>query len=479
MGRFVEGRDRRQTALLPECLDDYVDVDNPVRVIDAFVDELDLLALGFAGVQPASTGRPAYHPAMMLKLYVYGYLNQLCSSRRLEREAGRNVELMWLTGRLAPDFKTIADFRRDNAEAIKSACRQFIAVCRSLGLLAGSMVAIDGSKFRAINTHDRNYTRAKLARRMAEVEASIACYMAALEAGDHAEADATPTAKERLADKLVALRKRMTELKVIGERLEAAPDRQISLTDPDARAMATATERRGVVGYNVQAAVDASHHLIVAHEVTNKGSDRAQLAGMAIRAKDEMAAGDLTVVADRGYYDGDQILACQKAGIAALVPKPDTSPARAKGQWSKDDFVYEPGSDSYGCPMGKRLTHRFASVEEGKTLHIYFNTAACQACAARARCTTGRERRIRRWEHEDVLEAVQKRLDGTPDAMHVRRRTVEHVFATLKHWMGATHFRTKRLKNVSAEMSLSVLAYNLKRTIGLVGVNQILLAIRA
>jgi transposase len=478
MGRFVEGRDRRQTALLPECLDDYVEADNPVRVIDAFVDGLDLFAIGFSGVQPASTGRPAYHPAMMLKLYVYGYLNQLCSSRRLEREAGRNVELMWLTGKLAPDFKTIADFRRDNAEPIKLACQQFIAVCRSLGLLAGSVVAIDGSKFRAINTHERNYTRAKLARRMAEVEANIVHYMAALDAGDRAEADATPPAKERLADKLAALRKRMAELKEVGERLETASDGQISLTDPDARAMATAAERRGVVGYNVQAAVDANHHLIIAHEVTNTGSDRAQLAGMAIRAKDETAADELTVLADRGYYDGDQILACEKAGIAALVPKPDTSPARAKGQWSKDDFVYEPGSDTYRCPMGERLTRRFPSVEEGKTIHIYFNTAACQACAARARCTTGRERRIRRWEHEEVLEVVQQRLNATPDAMHVRGRTVEHVFATLKHWMGATHFRTKGLKNVSAEMSLSVLAYNLKRTIVLVGVSPILVAIK-
>src|SRR5215212_2132414 len=245
MGRFVEGRDRRQTALFPECLDDYVDADNPVRVIDAFVDGLDLFAIGFSGVQPASTGRPAYHPAMMLKLYVYGYLNQLCSSRRLEREAGRNVELMWLTGKLAPHFKTIADFRRDNAEAITSACRQFIAVCRRLGLLAGSVVAVDG--LRAINTHERNYTRAKLARRMAEVEASLACDMAALDAGDRAQADAMPTATERLADKLTALRKRMAVLKALGERLETAPDGQISLTDPDARAMATAAERRGVI----------------------------------------------------------------------------------------------------------------------------------------------------------------------------------------------------------------------------------------
>src|SRR4051812_48797007 len=207
MGRFVEGRDRSQVAFLPACLDDYVDADNPVRVIDAFVDELDLLTLRFTSVQPASTGRPAYHPAMMLKLYVYGYLNQLCSSRRLEREAGRNIELMWLTGQLAPDFKTIADFRRDNAEAIKLACQQFVAVCRSLGLLAGSVVAIDGSKFRAINTHEKNYTRTKLARCVAEIEASIASYLAALDASDRAEADgAPPAAKERLADKLAALR---------------------------------------------------------------------------------------------------------------------------------------------------------------------------------------------------------------------------------------------------------------------------------
>jgi transposase len=477
MTRFIEGRDRRQTLLLPECLDDYVTQDNPVRVIDAFIDELDLQALGFTRAQPAATGRPAYHPAILLKIYLYGYLHRVPSSRRLEREASRNLELIWLTGQLAPDFKTIADFRRDNAEAIRATCRQFVLLCRSLGLLSGGEVALDGSKFKAVNSHERNFTRAKLAKQMARVEASIAGYLAALDQADRMNDETTPTKVEKLQDKIAMLRKRMQALQAIGEQLEASPDQQISLTDPDARAMVTRTDPRGIVGYNVQAALDTQHHLIIAHEVTNVGPDRHHLTSMAGQAQAAMQAEELTVLADRGYYAGEEILDCQQAGITALVPKPLTSPAKAEGRFGKQDFTYEPDDDTYRCPAGEKLTRRFASVEKGMTIHVYWTTR-CAGCALKAQCTTGRERRIRRWEHEAVLDAMEERLRARPDAMQIRKSTVEHAFGTLKDWMGATHFLTKGLKTTAAEMALHVLAYNLKRVISLLGVQPLLAGIR-
>jgi transposase len=477
MARFIEGKDRRQTLLLPECLDDYVTQDNPVRVIDAFIEELDLLRLGFAGAQPAATGRPAYHPAVLLKIYLYGYLHRVPSSRRLEQEAQRNLELIWLTGQLAPDFKTIADFRRDNAEAIRATCRQFVVLCRGLGLLAGGEVALDGSKFKAVNSQDRNFTRAKLAKRMAQVEASIAGYLKALDQTDRADDETTPAKAERLQEKIVALRERMQTLQAIGEQLETSPDQQVSLTDPDARAMVTSSNPRGIVGYNVQAALDTKHHLIVAHEVTNVGSDRHHLATMAAQAKTTMDAEVLTVLADRGYYTGPEILECERTGITPLVPKPLTSPAKAEGRFGKQDFTYEPDDNTYRCPAGETLTRRLASVERGMTIDVYWTTR-CAGCALKAQCTTGRERRIRRWQHEVVLEAMEARLRARPDAMQVRKCTVEHVFGTLKGWMGATHFLTKGLKTTAAEMSLHVLAYNMKRVIGILGVQPLLTGIR-
>lgn len=477
MGRFVEGQDRRQAAFLPECLDDYVAPDNPVRVIDAFVDELDLLSLGFERAQPAATGRPAYHPAMMLKLYVYGYLNRVPSSRRLEREAARNTELMWLTGKLAPDFKTIAEFRRHNADGIRAACRQFVVLARELGLLASRVVAVDGSKFKGVNTRDKNFTRAKLQHRLAETEASIARYLTELDAADQAE-DGEPTGRiAELPARIARLREHMQKLKEIEQALEASPDGQVSLTDPDSRSMATSGKGSGIVGYNVQAAVEAEHHLIVAHEVTNVGHDRAQLASMATTAKAAMQADELTAIADRGYFEGDEIRACEQAGIAPLVPKPQTSNALAAGRYGKDVFVYEAATDTYRCPAGEMLTRRFASVEAGKSLHVYW-ADACSGCALKATCTTGKQRRVKRWEHEAVLEAMAKRLEATPEAMRIRRSTVEHAFGTLKQWMGGGHFLTKGLKSVSAEMSLQVLAYNLKRTIGIIGVAPLVAAIR-
>lgn len=477
MGRFVEGADRDQASFLPARLEDYVAPDNPVRVIDAFVDELDLAGLGFARVQPASTGRPGYAPGTMLKLYVYGYLHQLTSSRKLEREAGRNVELMWLIGKLAPDFKTIADFRHDNASAIQIACQRFVAVCRALGLVGGGMVAIDGSRLRAVNTHEKNYTKGKLARRKAHVEESIARYLAELEEADSVETGAATPRIDHLTVRLAALRGRLGELEEIGWQLEASPDQQISLTDPDARAMATGGDHRGVVGYNVQAAVDTKHHIVVANEVTNRGHDRSHLLEMAKAAQAETGAVGMIALADREYYEGEQIRSCAEAGIIPMVPKPNTSPAAARGFWGKAMFVHEPETDTYWCPAGQQLQKRFARVEGGKLIGVYFNQKACGACASRYLCTAGKEKRIRRWEHEAVLDEMERRFEAMPEAMAVRRCTVEHVFGTIKGWMGATHFRTRGLKNVATETSLTILAYNIKRAIAVAGVASTLKAI--
>ena len=479
MKRFVEGEDRRQGTLLPEYLEDYVSGENPVRVIDVFVDELDLQGLGFEGVVPEATGRPSYHPGLLLKIYVYGYINQIASTRRLEREAGRNVEMMWLTGRLAPDFKTIADFRRDNGPAIRAACRQFIALCRSLELFAHAVAAIDGSKFKAVNAPDKAFSRASIQRRMEQVEASIERYMAALETADRYDGEIAETKAVRLKEKIAALREQMKDFQALEVQVHAAPDRQVSLTDPDARTMGTSGKGTAVVGYNVQAAVDAMHHLIVAHEVTNVGYDRNQLANMGAQARAEMGVDNLDVLADRGYFSGKEVLACEPLGVTPYVPKPLTSGAKADGRFGKQDFVYIPEQDIYRCPAGEVLARRMTTVEKGQTLHRYWNLSSCRTCPLKAQCTPSKERRVTRWEHEVVIEAMQARLDRKPDAMRIRRATVEHTFGTLKAWMGATHFKTRTLEKVKTEMSLHVLAYNMKRMIAILGAQPLIAAMRA
>jgi transposase len=478
MAGFVEGVDRGQSTLFPAQLDDYVAEDNPVRAVDVFVDGLDLDALGFVGVQPLDTGRPGYHPGMMLKLYIYGYLNRVPSSRRLERECQRNIEMIWLTGQLAPDFKTIADFRKDNGKAIREVCREFVALCHKLDLLSAASVAIDGSKFKAVNARDKNFTEAKMKRRLERIEESIARYIAQLETADR-RGDAVPEAKvAHFKDKIVKLNEEIARLSAIKAEMMKSKDKQISLTDPDARSMATSGRDTGIVGYNVQTAVDTKNHLIVAHQVTNVGTDRHQLLNMAEQARTEMGVETLDAVADRGYYEGEEIKACEESGITVTLPKPQTSGAKAAGRFGKQDFVYVAADDVYRCPAGERLTYRYSNVEDGKTLRRYW-TGSCKTCALRAQCTTGSERRITRWEHEAVLEKVQDRLDRNPAAMVVRRQTVEHPFGTIKCWMGWTHFLTKRLPKVATEMALNVLAYNMKRVMMIMGVGGLLAAMRA
>lgn len=468
MKRFIEGVERTQAVLFPSQLDEYVTEDNAVRVIDAFVDTLDLRALGFHGADPAETGRPAYHPAVLLKIYIYGYLNRIQSSRRLERETQRNIELMWLVNRLAPDFKTIADFRKENGPAIRNVCRQFVILCHRLDMFQGGEVAIDGSKFKAVNNRDKNYTQRKVKARIEQVEENIARYMEELDRADRQPERTTRSRIKHIKDKIAAFKRQIEEFNALGRQLQETPDQQISETDPDARSMATSGRGTGMVGYNVQTAVNTQHHLIVAHEVTNVGHDRSQLAAMAKQVQQVTGQKDLVAIADRGYFSGPEIQLCEAQGVTPLVPKPLTSGNRARGLFDKRDFIYIAQSNEYRCPAGQRAPWRFRTVENGMAIDKYWSSS-CPSCAMKPKCTTGDYRRIGRWEHEDVLDRMQRRLEARRDLAAIRRRTVEHPFGTLKAWMGATHFLTKTLPKVRTEMSLHVLAYNMKRMMRILG----------
>jgi transposase len=477
MSGFIEGEARTQATLFPERLDDYITEENAIRVVDVFIDGIDLSGMGFKTV-PAVTGRPAYHPAIMLKLFIYGYLNRVQSSRRLEREAGRNVELMWLLGRLAPDFKTIADFRKDNTKAIRLVCREFVMVCRKLNLFSEAFVAIDGSKFKAVNNRDRNYTQAKVKRRLEQIDESIARYLGQIASADRQDESIATNKTERLESKIAKLKTEITRLNDLDAQLQATPDKQISLTDPDARSMATSGRGSGMVGYNVQTAVDVKHHLIVAHEVTNVGNDRNQLSNMAAQAKEAIDVDELTVVADRGYFKGEEILACEKDRITTYLPKPQTSGNQAKGLYGKRDFIYIAEDDEYVCPANQRLIRHMQTQEKGRTLYRYW-CLVCPKCPIKSQCTTGKERRVTRWEHEVVLEAVEARMDQQPERMKARRETAEHPYGTIKFWMGYTHFQMRTLERVSTEMSLHVLAYNLKRMMNIMGIKPLIAALQA
>jgi len=477
MSRFIEGEHRQQTTLFPELLDDYINEDNSVRVIEVFVEELDLFKLGFSSAHPKVTGRPAYHPSTLLKLYIYGYLNKIQSSRRLEREAQRNVELMWLTKRLTPDFKTIADFRKDNGDAIKSVCRKFVMICRRLNLFAESLIAIDGSRFKAVNNRDRNYTKAKVKRRIEAINKSLNRYFSQLDSFDR-QAQQTPKVKtDHINKQIDALKRQMKEVQEIEAIIDTAPGQQVSLTDPDARAMSTNARSSGTVGYNVQTAVDTKHHLIVEHEVSMEMGDRQLLTKMAVKAREASGIDELEVIADRGYYRMEEIKDTVDAGITPYVPKALTSGKAAKGLFDRRDFIYSEKADEYRCPAGEKLPRRMKTLEKGRTLWRYWSSH-CGSCKLKSKCTPGKERRVTRWEHGKVLEEHESRMNHHPTMMQLRKQTVEHPFGTIKSWMGMNHFKTKTLKRVSTEMSLHVLAYNLTRMINILGVKPLIRAIR-
>ena len=476
MSGFIEGACRSQATLFPDRLDEYLTDENEIRVIDAFIDSLILPDLGFKTV-PSDTGRPGYHPSTMLKLFVYGYLNRIQSSRRLEREAGRNVELMWLLGRLAPDFKTIADFRKDNGKGIKNICREFIGLCRQLNMFTDTVVAIDGSKFKAVNSKGNNYTPKKLQFHIERVERHIDNYLQQLDDSDketEKHVDGTP-----IQEKITWLKQRLAELKTLEVEVNQHPDKQLSTTDPDSRLLKTRGMTRAVC-YNVQSAVDTKHHLIVAHEVTNK-QDRGLLCSMGKQAQATLKQDAITVLADKGYYSGPDIKDTQDAGMTPLVPKGDTSGSVKKGIFNRSRFKYDAARDVYICPANQELSHRLTGVENGMTMKRYSqNVPTCRACELKSQCSNSKQpRRIARWEHQSQLDQMDELMASMPDSMLIRKQTVEHPFGTIKSWMGSTHFLTKRLPNVTTEMSLHVLAYNLRRMMSILGPDKLIAAIAA
>jgi transposase len=467
VSHHIIGKSRSQATFFPEVLDDFVSVDNPVRVIEVFVNELNLSDLGFKGVVPKDTGRPNYHPAMLLKLYLYGYLNHIQSSRRLEREANRNIELMWLTERLAPDFKTIADFRKNNSKGIKQSCRTFVSLCRQLNMFSDAIFAIDGSKFKASNNKSNNYTPKKVQTEIDRTEKHISRYLTELDTGDdkEKETDTTP-----IEDKITWLKARLVELRELKDKVEEHPDKQISTIDPDSRLMKTGMAR--TVGYNLQSAVDCKHHLIAAHEVTNT-SDRSQLCRMGKQTQEAVGINEITIIADKGYFSGQDIVDAQDAGMIPLVPKPDTSGSEKKGVFNQSKFIYNEEKDIYICPAEQELTPRGTVTEIGLVYRKYScSLIVCRACSMKSKCTSSPQpRKIRRSEHADRIEMMTKTLESKPDSMLIRKSTVEHPFGTIKFWMGATHLLTRGFKGVSTEMNLHVLAYNLKRMISIFGVS--------
>lgn len=472
---YIAGADRTQAVLLPEVLDDYVRADNPVRFLDAFVAQLELGALGFQRAVPADTGRPGYDPGDLLRLYLYGYLHRIRSSRRLERETHRNVELMWLLRRLTPDFKTIADFRRDHPAALKRVGREFLVLCRQLDLFGGELLAIDGSKFRAVNARDKSYTPARLATLQRAIDRTITRYLKELERQDAAEAGPAGPSADALQEKIAALQQRQARYHALQQELAASGETARSLTDPDSRPMMSGG--RIEVCYNVQTAVDAKHKLIVAEDVTNAAGDRDQLSPMATAAQEALGGAAPVVVADQGYYHGAEIKTCVEAGLTPLVPRPLTSANEARGLFTKDDFVYDAVADGYRCPAGETLTYRTTTVELGRTIKNY-RTSACGRCALKPRCTRNQDgRKLTRWVHEDLLEAMAQRL-GRARALYAQRKALsEHPFGTMKRGMDQGHFLLKSLRKVRGEFSLTVLAYNLKRVLTLVAVPQLVEAL--
>ena len=472
----LTGHDRSQTLLLPESLDDYVAAENPVRFIEAFVDSLDLAAAGFARVQPKATGRPGYAPADLLKLYIYGYLNRTRSSRRLEAETHRNIEVIWLLRHLKPDFKTIADFRRINHKAFRPVFRQFVLLCRELGLFGKELLAVDGTRIKAVNNKDRNFTRASLKEFIRLADAKLDDYLKRLDHADAAETSTSGSRVENLAEKIAAVRGRRERCQEMLAELDRTGESQISLTDPDSRAMAAHT--RVAVGYNAQIAVDTKHKLIVEQQVTNQVLDMGLLTETAEPAKEILGVETIDVVADRGYFKIEDIEACEKAGMQPYVPRPQRGPSVRAGLFRKDEFKYDPETDSFTCPAGQRLTPYSSSALRQLKKINYANRKACRDCPLRARCTDNQFRTVSRLENEAVLDRMQERLAKRPEVLNQRRETVEHPFGSIKQWMYQGAFLMRGLEKVRGEFSLTALAYNLRRVLNLVGFAQLMTAVR-
>ncbi|MEG8019591.1 IS1182 family transposase [Sphingomonas sp. LR55] len=476
---YIEGLPRDQMQLLPASVDDYVSADNPARFIAAFVDELDLGELGFGRARPKATGRPGYDPADLLKLYLYGYLNRVRSSRCLAAEAGRNLEVMWLLGGLQPDFRTIADFRRVNVAAFKPLFRSFVLLCRRLDLFGRELVAVDGTRLKAVNSRRRNFTRQKLAGWITIADERIEEYLTRLDRADQAETEAEGASARAavLTAKIARMRERRLRHSAMLAELVASGESQKSLTDPDARGMAM--HPKVGVGYNAQVAVDARHKLIVEQHVTNAGSDLGLLAQTAGAARELLGVERIAAVADKGYYKGEDIAACETVGVIPYVARPERGPAIDQGYFGKDAFAYDAAQDCYTCPARKRLDPFSRSEKDGHCTIRYGNRQACRACPLKPQCTSGTARTINRWEGEAVLDRMAERLATRPDILDRRRETVEHPFGSIKQWMNQGAFLMRGLGSVNAELSLTALAYNLRRAITILGIPAMLQAMQA
>jgi transposase len=471
MIEYMKGIERSEITFA-DGLEAYIHPDNPVRFIDAFVDTLDLIKLGFQHTAPRRKGRPGYAPATMLKIYIYGYLNREHSSRRLERAAETNIEMMWLTEKQAPDYTTIANFRKDNGKPICAVCDAFTNMCREGRLFADSKVVVDGSKFKAVNSPDKNVTMAKINKQIKSVERHIDQYLKKLEVTDkEEEAGLATSLGKTIADR----KEHLFALNELKQKVEDSPDKQISFTDPDSRSMRLGGSG-SMVGYNVQIAVEDTYHLIVSHEVTNAPTDSNQLYSIASKAQEAVGRTDITVIADKCYYNGVEVVKCNDAGMTALISKKQQPGRASKGLFLRTQFIYDKERDLYVCPAGQELPKKYSAIEHGLQYNAYSDRACCKDCKLKSQCIDIKTdkietsyKKIMRWESEHKMEEMQTALEKVPDAMRTRQSTVEHPFGTMKFWMGSVHFLTKGLKKVSTETSLIVMGYNLRRMINLFG----------
>jgi transposase len=474
---YIAGVDREQGMLLPESLEDYIAADHPVRFLNAFVDGLDLARCGFERARPAGTGRPPFAPGDLLKLYLWGYLNQTRSSRRLERESVRNLEVIWLMRRLQPDFKTIADFRKDNAKSFKAVFRQFHLLCRDLNLFGGELVAIDGTKLKAVNSPARNYDAGKLRALLGRIDARLEEFLQALDTADSqeraGEAGSKPGGAQELGQKIEKLRERQRRYQEVLEQMEKSGAREVSLTDADARRM-----HKVGVGYNGQIATDERHKLIAAQEVVNEATDHGQLAPMAQAAREALEVEKLKATADGGYYDNVTIAACEALGVEVHVPRPRKGSAASHGRFDKTQFGYDAATDTYTCPAGATLKRETQYLKRGEPHIVYSNAGACRQCPRKAECTTADYRRIDRWEGEAALDRMHARVEASPGVIARRKALVEHPFGTIKFWMNQHAFLMRGLEKVRAEFSLSTLAYNIRRVLNILGVQKLLETLR-
>lgn len=474
---WIQGTDRNQVHMLPPCIEDYVGPNNPVRLLDAFVEGLELKDLGFAMPKENSQerGRPAYHRGDLLKLYLYGYVHRVRSSRRLERECHCNLEVIWLLKGLKPDFKTIADFRKDNAPSFKAVVRQLNKLCQELDLFGGELMAIDGTKMKGQNAPGKNWTLNKLQKQQDRLEERLAEYLQALERADEQEQGLSPAPSvEQLKQKIEQLKARKEQVRQKRQSMEESGQSQISATDPESRNMKGAHGH--LVGYNVQGAVDAKHHLLASTEVTNRGVDQGQLAQVAQAAKEALQIERADVVADGGYFVAEDIKRCQEMGMEPYLAPVNNSPSERAGLFGKSDFHYERDTDSYTCPAGQQLSRRREAMDKGRLVYDYDNPKACAQCPIKSRCTQARFRTVSRWEHEEVLERMAAKVAAEPQKLAQRKTLIEHCWGTIK-WLMPEGFLLKGLRKVRAEMSLAHFAYNFKRALEVVGFARLLQAL--